>query len=569
MNVVLDPNGDEDGDGLINGQELTLGTDPYQKDTDGDGASDSVEVVDGTDPNDAGSYNSLRKTGQVPAITKTFGSGTNQFSIDFVTIGNPGNPADTTGHPNPVGSVGYVYYIGKYEVSRGVLEKANAAGGLGIGMWDMQGWGFGSNGPKQPATGMSWFSIARFVNYLNTSTGYHIAYKFDANNNFQPWTIGEPGFNASHPYRNSLAKYVIPDSDEWYKAAYGSPGGAWFNYATGSDAIPNPVTNGTNSSTAVYNQWIHSGPAAVDDAGGLSAFGTMAQTGNVWEFTETHVPGPDDPREVRGGQWTQPSTDVISSSYQHVYAANGGHPDIGFRIAMVPVNSAALTNGLVGKYTFDDGTANDSSGHDNNGISYNTDVTSGIQGLAFKFNGTNSLVKINTLIPRYTTEGTIFGWYKANSAPNTNHISIYGNIAAAYQTMFGQNRKADDYAPGLFLTLWNKSEINDHTYSPSGFTYRAGYSDEYPGNNTWHDVVLEPQPAVPFSLDGSWHSIAVTIASGIQGKTLKLFFNGNLVGETNIGSPQSEALTNAEFFIGGSAPVENPRSSFDGDIDNV
>jgi formylglycine-generating enzyme required for sulfatase activity len=34
-----------------------------------------------------------------------FGSGASTFDIDFVTIGNPGNPADTTGSPNPAGSV--------------------------------------------------------------------------------------------------------------------------------------------------------------------------------------------------------------------------------------------------------------------------------------------------------------------------------------------------------------------------------------------------------------------------------------------------------------------------------
>ncbi|NBS79415.1 DUF5011 domain-containing protein [bacterium] len=48
VNVVLDPTGDEDGDGLTNGQELTLGTDPYKKDTDGDGVNDPVEIADGT-----------------------------------------------------------------------------------------------------------------------------------------------------------------------------------------------------------------------------------------------------------------------------------------------------------------------------------------------------------------------------------------------------------------------------------------------------------------------------------------------------------------------------------------
>ena len=48
------------------------------------------------------------------AGTVTFGSGTNQFNMEFVKIGNPGNAADTTGKPNPAGAVGYEYAIGKF-----------------------------------------------------------------------------------------------------------------------------------------------------------------------------------------------------------------------------------------------------------------------------------------------------------------------------------------------------------------------------------------------------------------------------------------------------------------------
>ncbi len=35
------------------------------------------------------------------AHADTFGSDANLFSIDFVTIGNPGNADDTTGDPTP------------------------------------------------------------------------------------------------------------------------------------------------------------------------------------------------------------------------------------------------------------------------------------------------------------------------------------------------------------------------------------------------------------------------------------------------------------------------------------
>ena len=45
--------GDEDGDGLSNGREWELGTDPRNSDTDGDGQLDGWEAVAGTDPTDA------------------------------------------------------------------------------------------------------------------------------------------------------------------------------------------------------------------------------------------------------------------------------------------------------------------------------------------------------------------------------------------------------------------------------------------------------------------------------------------------------------------------------------
>ena len=41
--------------------------------------------------------------GSASVHADTFGTGANQFTIDFTTIGNAGNAADTTGY----GSVGY------------------------------------------------------------------------------------------------------------------------------------------------------------------------------------------------------------------------------------------------------------------------------------------------------------------------------------------------------------------------------------------------------------------------------------------------------------------------------
>ena len=94
----------------------------------------------------------------------TFGSGANEFHMDFVGIGNPGNAADTTGDPNPAGSVSYRYRMGTYEVSRDMISKANNSGGLGITMANLTS--YGGNGANRPATGVTWYEAATLVNWL-------------------------------------------------------------------------------------------------------------------------------------------------------------------------------------------------------------------------------------------------------------------------------------------------------------------------------------------------------------------------------------------------------------------
>jgi hypothetical protein len=51
----VDPNADDDGDGLLNAEEAELGTDPLNPDTDEDGLDDLAEQMAGTNPNAADS----------------------------------------------------------------------------------------------------------------------------------------------------------------------------------------------------------------------------------------------------------------------------------------------------------------------------------------------------------------------------------------------------------------------------------------------------------------------------------------------------------------------------------
>ena len=280
------------------------------------------------------------QTASATSLLETFGSGDNAFTMDFVTIGNPNNVADTTGSPNPVGSVAYTYNLGVYEVSRGQLEKANAAGSLGITMSDMSG--YGGNGLLKPATGISWYEAAKYVNWLNTSSGGTAAYKF-VDGTFQLWSSTDAGYNANNMFRNSLAKYVIASSNEWYKGAYGKADGSWSNFPNGTDSAPTAVASGTDANTAVYGQSASTGPADINNAGGLSSYGTMGQGGNAFEWNETAFDGSNDTagesRERRGADWYGFSTSLVASSRYSLdptieYDING------FRVASVPEPSS-------------------------------------------------------------------------------------------------------------------------------------------------------------------------------------------------------------------------------------
>jgi len=268
-----------------------------------------------------------------------FGSGLNSFDIEFVEIGNPGNPADDiSANPDFAGSVAQSYRIGQFEISEDMINKANTLGGLGIT--------HDNRGANKPATSISWFEAAQFVNWLNTSKGATPAYKFDGGGNFQLWSPGDAGYDPNNLYRNSLAAYFLPSTDEWYKAAFYDPvADVYYNYPTGSNTAPTPVASGTAAGTAVYGQSFSTGPADITLAGGLSPYGTMGQGGNVWEWEETDFDLVNDSissdRGRRGGNWGNSASFLSASRRSGSFPAFNGN-FIGFRVASVPEPSSLL-----------------------------------------------------------------------------------------------------------------------------------------------------------------------------------------------------------------------------------
>ena len=286
----------------------------------------------------------------------TFGQGQDAFSLEFVSIGNAGNAADTTGNPNPSGAVSYAYNIGKHEINRRSIDKANIGGGLGITMTDMTN--YGGNAGNKPATGVSWNEAARFVNWLNTSSGYEAAYKFTttgSNDYNELWLPTDAGYNASNPYRNSNARYFITSNDEWYKAAYFNPLTATYSdYANGTNTKPSQDQAG-----AIYGTiggFAFPGPYDVDAAGALSSYGTMAQGGNVWEWTESALDLVNDSatekRIYRGGAWTSSAVgfDLNASDRSSKFGQYGEY-NLGFRVgstSVVPAPGALALLGMSG-----------------------------------------------------------------------------------------------------------------------------------------------------------------------------------------------------------------------------
>ncbi len=286
--------------------------------------------------------------------TDTFGSGTNTFTIDFVAVGDPGNPMDTgtTGiSSSPYGAVNYAFRMGTYEISEDMITKANAAGGLLIARSGLAG--------TKPTSFENWSEAARFVNWLNVSSGYSPAYKFTVNPgdagytsnsvtsaDILLWSPSDPGYDAGNLFRNRNARYFLPSENEWYKAAYYSGSGTtYFDYATGSNTIPTAVANGTAPNTAVYGGGAITGPANVTLAGGLSHYGTMGQNGNVNEWMETAYDGtndsPSENRVIRGGHYVFGEGNLRSESRVSTARTTEGNL-LGFRVASVPEPTTTL-----------------------------------------------------------------------------------------------------------------------------------------------------------------------------------------------------------------------------------
>lgn len=256
--------------------------------------------------------------------------------METVTVGDPGNAADANGR----GSVSYIYEIGKYEVTAkqytaflNAVAKTDPYGlynprmlthpaGCRIERHGVDGDYSYSVAPEhanRPVNYVSVWDAVRFVNWLHNGQGA-------GDTESGAYFLNGMNAGARRAVRRSpAATWFLPDTNEWYKAAFYKGGGTdsgYWKFPTQSDAISVNMAN--------YDNRIGR-PVEVASYGDFpSAYGTFDQGGNVWELTESGL--------ECGGSYRDIEPYLSSSSDGPYDLSPPAHESvmIGFRVAFDP-----------------------------------------------------------------------------------------------------------------------------------------------------------------------------------------------------------------------------------------
>lgn len=298
----------------------------------------------------------LAATPAAPA--DTFGTGGNQISVDFVPISGASNPASGYGIvPND-------FRISKYKVTKAQWDKFAAS--LGAAVTGNPWYAYDAlrffTTDNVPMNNVSWYQAAQFVNWLNTSTGHHVAYKFTSTQGtsdyaFAAWSAAEAA-NGTNLYRHKDAFYFLPTEHEWVKAAYWN-GTTLQTYATKAGESLTQGNGTTGSGWNFYNNGYATstpGPWPVG-SGSQELNGTYDMMGSTWEWMESPnndaAYGATSARGLRGGSFSYDASGMASTSrgndMNSPLSGDPGHGydyDIGFRVASL-VGTPLIWSGSV------------------------------------------------------------------------------------------------------------------------------------------------------------------------------------------------------------------------------
>jgi formylglycine-generating enzyme required for sulfatase activity len=286
------------------------------------------------------------------------------FSGEFVTVGDPGNTADTIGAG--YGAVSQTFDIMKFEFTNqqyvqflntvdangtnpNSIYNANmgtdARGGISFTGGAAAGskYAVKTNMGNKPVNYVSWFDAARVSNWLHNGATSSSSMETGA------YTLNN-ATSGNAVAMNAGARFFIPSENQWYKAAYYKGGGTnagYWPYATQSNTLPTSVTaNGTgdgsagsSGNSANYNNAADWGSplqngnvTTVGTNGGPSAYGAFDMTGNVREWNDLDSSSSSS-RGLRGGDWDVGSSNLSSSTRRGDLGPSSGLDFVGFRVA--------------------------------------------------------------------------------------------------------------------------------------------------------------------------------------------------------------------------------------------
>jgi len=280
------------------------------------------------------------------ALALVTASGSAQATIVWEAVGDPGNPDDDLPSLDS-GGVGYEYEISRFETTNAeyaAFLNAKAASDP-LELYDPQ-MGSDTHGgitrsgtpgsytyaaktgvENEAVNFVSFYDALRFANWMENGQG-------NGDTETSSYTLlgGTPTpSNGPSIDRNPGAQIVLPDRDEWHKAAYydGSMG-VYYDFPTSTDDEPTCSSpTSTPNRANCGNSTIRGVTEVGAYTGSPSPYGTFDQGGNVREWNESTFGGRP---IVRGGGWTGLETPLAASSLGTL-EADTEEVYLGFRLA--------------------------------------------------------------------------------------------------------------------------------------------------------------------------------------------------------------------------------------------
>ena len=289
-----------------------------------------------------------------------FASSALGVTIDYATIGNPGNSPNIVSGTNFGGAVATEFKMSTKETTNAqyvafltAVGASNTNGIYNDSMGSSASGGIvragspgsytysvkpgtapsGASYANMPVNFVNWFSAARFVNWI--ANGQLTGTTGIASMEVGSYTLLNATSGNIIP-RNVAATVFLPSADEWYKASFYN-GSAYTTYQTNSNSAPTATLTFSTANAGNFGS-VATSPVAVGSYtnSSTSAYGMFDMLGNVTEMTDS-VNGSNSAqfRAMGGGlsstltSWNATSAAIFANST----LANANY---GFRVAAVP-----------------------------------------------------------------------------------------------------------------------------------------------------------------------------------------------------------------------------------------